>query len=170
MDLEKAEKEIEGKRVLIVDDEKDVLDTLTELLRMCKIDAASSFEEAKNFLETGVYDVAILDIMGVEGYKLLEIAKNKNIPALMFTAHALTEKDLKRSAEEGASYYAPKDEIKNIALFVADVIEAKEKNKNPWVRWFERLGSFYEKRFVGTNWRQKEKEFLRKIGVPRDKL
>ncbi len=75
----------------------------------------------------------------------------------MFTAHALTEKDLKRSAEEGASYYAPKDEIKNIALFVADVIEAKEKNKNPWVRWFERLGSFYEKRFVGTNWRQKKR-------------
>jgi CheY-like chemotaxis protein len=37
---------LKGKRVLIVDDEKDVLDLLTELLNMCKIDPASSFEEA----------------------------------------------------------------------------------------------------------------------------
>jgi len=170
MDLQKAEKSIRGKRVLIVDDEKDILDTLIELLQMCKIDAASSFKEAKRLLETTAYDVAILDIMGVNGYELLQIAKSRDIPAVMFTAHALTEEDLKRSAIEGASYYAPKDEINNIAFFIADVLDAREKNKNPWVRWFERLGGFYERRFVGTNWRQKEKEFLRSIGIPRDKL
>ena len=107
--------------------------------------------------------------MGVNGYELLQIAKSKNVPALMFTAHALTELDLKRSAEEGASYYAPKEEIHNIALFLADVLEAREKNKNPWVRWFERLGAFYEQKFIGTNWRQKETEFLWKIGIPIDK-
>jgi hypothetical protein len=39
------------------------------------------------------------------------------------------------------------------------VLEAKEKNKNPWIKWFERLGSFYDKRFHGTNWREQEKEF-----------
>jgi CheY-like chemotaxis protein len=170
MDEERMQKAIKGKRVLIVDDEQDILDTLVDLLQMCKIDAASSFDEAKEFLETSVYDVAILDIMGVNGYELLQIAKSKNVPALMFTAHALTEQDLKRSAEEGASYYAPKEEISNIAYFLADVLEAKEKNRNPWVRWFERLGSFYEQKFIGTNWRQKEKEFLRKMGIPRDKL
>lgn len=170
MDREKAEKAIKGKRVLIVDDEQDVLDTLVELLHMCQIDAASSFQEAKEFLETTSYDIAILDIMGVRGYELLEIAKNKNIPALMFTAHALTEQDLKKSALEGASYYAPKDEISNIALFVADVLDARDRNKNPWVRWFERLGGFYEKKFVGSNWRQEEKEFLRKMGIPVDRL
>ena len=46
MDQEKAERAITGKAVLIVDDEQDVLDTLIELLQMCKIDAASSFEQA----------------------------------------------------------------------------------------------------------------------------
>jgi len=170
MDVEKAENAIRGKRVLIVDDEKDVLATLTELLQMCKIDPAGSFEEAKQLLETTAYDVAVLDIMGVNGYELLQIAKRRNIRALMFTAHALTEQDLKKSAVEGASYYAPKEEISNIALFIADVLEAAEKNKNPWIRWFERLGSFYERKFVGSNWRQKEKEFLRNMGIPRDKL
>ena len=56
---------IKGKKVLIVDDEKDVLDLLVELLTICKIDTASTFEEAKDLLEKNYYDIAVLDIMGV---------------------------------------------------------------------------------------------------------
>jgi len=155
----RPDKIIEGKRILIVDDEKDVLDTLNDLLSMCKIDCASSFDEAKRLLEKNDYDVAILDIMGVNGFDLLKIAKTRNIPALMLTAHALSEENLKRSAEEGAFYYAPKDEMKKIDFFVADLIEAKEKKNNVWVRWFERLGGYFDKKFSGPNWRKKHKEF-----------
>jgi len=154
-----ANKILQGKLVLIVDDEKDILDLLTELLGMARVDTASSFEEAKELLETNEYDIAVLDIMGVKGYELLKIANEHNIPALMLTAHALSKEDLKKSAEEGASYYVPKDEINKIDVFVADVLEAKEKDKNPWVRWFERFGSFFDKKFSGTNWREQEKEF-----------
>jgi len=64
-------KRIRGKKVLIVDDEKDVLDTLSTLLDICKIDAASSFEEAKRLLESNEYDIAVLDIMGVKWFELL---------------------------------------------------------------------------------------------------
>jgi len=42
-----TKKLLQGKRVLIVDDEPDVLDSLTELLSTCMIDRASTFEEAK---------------------------------------------------------------------------------------------------------------------------
>ena len=153
------EKILKGKKVLIVDDEKDILDQLIELLDMCRIDTASSFDEGKMLLESQVYDIAVLDIMGVKGFELLEIANRHKIPALMLTAHALSEESLKRSAEDGASYYAPKDEIGKIDLFIADVLEAREKNKSPWVKWFERLGSFYDKRFHGTNWREQERKF-----------
>ena len=138
-----TEKLLQGKRVLIVDDEPDILDSLTELLSICMIDRASTFEEAKELLETYSYDVAVLDIMGVNGFELLRIAEEKHIPALMLTAHALNEETLKKSAEEGASYYVPKEEIAQIDVFVADVIDAREKKKNPWVRWFERLGPFF---------------------------
>jgi DNA-binding response OmpR family regulator len=150
---------IAGKRVLVVDDEKDVLDSLSALLDMCKVDTALSFEEGRRLLEDSVYDIAILDIMGVQGFELLEIANRRNVPALMLTAHGLSEENLKRSAEEGASYYAPKEEMSNIAAFVADVLEAREKNKSPWMRWFERLSRFYDRRFGGKDWREKEKEF-----------
>jgi CheY-like chemotaxis protein len=152
---------LQGKRVLIVDDEPDVLDSLTELLSICMIDRASTFEEAKSLLETYSYDVVVLDIMGVKGFELLQIAKEKDIPALMLTAHALNEETLKKSAEEGASYYVPKDEIGKIDVFVADVIEAGEKKRNPWVKWFERLGPFFHERmnFRGPNWREDHKKF-----------
>lgn len=155
-------KTIERKRILIVDDEQDVLDGLVELLDICRIDTALSFDEGKRLLEENDYDVAILDIMGVDGFNLLKIANRRNIPALMLTAHALSEKNLKQSAEGGAAYYAPKDEIERIDLFVADIIEARENQKNVWVRWFERLGGYYDSRFAGLNWREKDKAFWEK--------
>lgn len=153
-----TEKILQGKWILIVDDEKDILDSLTEMLHMCRIDRASSFEKGKELLEANFYDVAVLDIMGVDGYKLLEISKNRGIPALMLTAHALSREGLKKSAEGGASFYAPKEEITNIDIFVADVIEAKEKKSNIWAKWNERLSGFYDRKF-GPEWREKDKDF-----------
>jgi len=151
-----------GKKILIVDDEPDVLESLIELLDMCRIDTAASFEEGKRLLENQSYAIAILDIMGVKGFELLKIANKQKIPALMLTAHALTEESLKKSAEDGAAYFAPKDKMHEIELFVADVLEAMEKKKSPWEKWFERLGGYYDKRFHGPNWREQEREFWEK--------
>ena len=41
---------LEGKKILIVDDEPDILDALEELLSMCNVVKASTFDEAKGFL------------------------------------------------------------------------------------------------------------------------
>jgi len=150
---------LKGKRILIVDDEEDVLDSLTELLQGCDLDRAKTFEDARELLENNSYDVAVLDIMGVRGYDLLKIADEKNIPAIMLTAHALTKEDLLRSIKEGASYYAPKEKMHKIGKFIADVLEAREMNMNIWRSWFDSLGNFYDKKFGGTDWRDKEQEF-----------
>ncbi len=157
-----SKKILKGRKILIVDDESDVLDSLIELLDMCKIDTASSFENGRRLLEDQNYDLAILDIMGVKGFELLKIANDHKIPALMLTAHALSEKNLKKSAENGAAYFAPKDKMAQIDIFVADVLEALEMNKSTWEKWLHRLGGFYDNRFQGTNWRDQEKEFWEK--------
>ncbi len=156
------EKVIAGKWVLIVEDEKDVIDVLTELLEACRLDAATSFEQGKRLLNDNDYDLVILDIMGVQGFDLLKIANERHVPALMLTAHALSEENLNRAVREGALYYAPKDEMKNIATFVADVIESIDKKKSPWLRVLERLGGYYDHKFGGTDWRKKELEYLLK--------
>ncbi|MBW2303229.1 MAG: response regulator, partial [Deltaproteobacteria bacterium] len=88
---------LEGKRILLVDDEPDVLETLEELLPMCNVVKATSYEEAERLLDTQFFDIAVLDIMGVKGYELLEKAKKKKVIAVMLTAHALSVEDTKKS-------------------------------------------------------------------------
>ena len=154
-----AEEELlKGKKILIVDDEPDVLETLEDLLPMCEVTKATSFSEGKDFLETRYFDIAILDIMGVDGYKLLEIAKDRHVIAVMLTAHALSPENTVRSYKEGAASYIPKEEMANITTFLGDILEAKEKGKNLWWRWFDRFASYYEKKF-GPDWQKKDEEF-----------
>ena len=152
-----------SKRLLIVDDEKDVLETLVGLLEVCKIDTASSFEEAKQLLETYEYDMVVLDIMGVRGFELLELAKSRGFPALMLTAHSLNAESLGRVARQGAAYFVPKDKINEIATYVSDVLKAKEANQNPWIRWMERLGGFFDIIFTGPDWREQQKDIMEKL-------
>jgi DNA-binding NtrC family response regulator len=153
-----TETRLKGKRILVVDDEQDILDTLVDMLDMCDVDTAGTFEEARSKLESTPYDAAVLDIMGVRGYDLLEIAKQRNIPAIMLTAHALTAENLIKSAKQGADFFAPKDEINRIPIFIADVLESREKNRNAWGKWFDRLSDFCDKRF-GPDWKDKDSDF-----------
>jgi CheY-like chemotaxis protein len=152
------EKILRGKRILIVDDEQDILDFLVEQLEMCRIDTALNYEEGKNLLDSIPYNAAILDIMGVRGYELLELANKKGVPALMLTAHALSQENLKKSFEGGASYYVPKDEMSKIDVYLADIFDALGKNKNVWGKWYERLSGFCDRRF-GPNWKDEDPEF-----------
>ena len=47
---------LKGKKILAVDDEQDILDTLEEILTECNVQTATSFESAKELLETEAYD------------------------------------------------------------------------------------------------------------------
>ncbi len=149
---------LDGKKILIVDDEPDILESLKELLPMCDVKKASSFDTAKELLETQYFDMAILDIMGVDGYKLLEIAKERKVIAVMLTAHALSVEDTVKSYKDGAASYVPKDEMANITDFLEDILEAREKGQNFWWRWLDRLGTYYEKKF-GEDWQRNDEEF-----------
>jgi CheY-like chemotaxis protein len=145
---------LEGKRILIVDDEPDVLDTLADLLNMCQVTRASSFEQAKELLENQYFDMAILDIMGVKGYELLDICNQKRVIGVMLTAYAMTPEDIKKSYENGAASFVPKEKMADIADYLTDIYEAKEKGKNLWWRWFDRLADYCEKKF-GPDWQKK---------------
>ena len=153
---------LEGKKILIVDDEADILETLSEILSMCHVRKTSTYEEARKLLESEHFDIAILDIMGVDGYKLLEIANQKKVIAVMLTAHALSVKDTVKSFKEGAASYVPKEEMSNIPTFLNDILEAQDKGKSLMWRWLDRLASYYDKRF-GPDWKEEDKEFWEKF-------
>jgi len=151
-----------GKRILVVDDEPDILETLEEILDTCVIDTAPNFETAQKFLGKNTYDVAILDIMGVKGYELLELANKKGVPALMLTAHALSPDNLVKSIQEGAQSYVPKDKLSEIKTYVEDILRARGEGTEKQGVWFARLKPFYDKKF-GPEWRKEHKEFWKEF-------
>jgi DNA-binding NtrC family response regulator len=149
---------LKGKKILAVDDEPDILDSLKEILENCVVETATTFESAKDLLENGHFDAAILDIMGVRGFDLLAIAAAKKIPALMLTAHGLNPNNLVGSIRLGAKSYIPKDRITEIDLYLEEVILATEKGIEKPGGWFARLTSFFDDRF-GYGWKNKDKKF-----------
>ncbi len=157
---------LEGKKLLIVDDEPDVLETLKDLLEMCAIDTAPDFETAEKLLNQNKYDVAVLDIMGVKGYDLLEIANQNNIPALMLTAHALSPDDLNRSILAGAKAYIPKEKMADITIYLADFLKYQAGAEKPF-RWFFRLKTFFDSKF-GEDWFERYYELREKAGQLHD--
>lgn len=159
-----AEDRLEGKRILAVDDEPDVLESLKELLPMCEIVEATSFEEAERLVREQTFDIAILDIMGVEGYRLLEMLRDEGTIAVMLTAHALSVRDTVKSFRKGAASYVPKEEMSNIEVYLNDVLEAREQGRPFWSRWLERFAFYYDQKF-GHDWQDEDKEFWEKFKV-----
>ncbi len=149
---------LEGKKVLIVDDEEDILETLVELLDMCAVDTAKDFNSAEKLMHKNKYDIAVFDIMGVNGYSLLNTAREKNIPAIMLTAHALNPDNLVKSIKGGAQAYLPKHKMDEIALYMAEILDNFQKGVQKSGNWFARLKSLFDEKF-GEDWQKKDKQF-----------
>ena len=149
---------LNGKKILVVDDEPDVLESLEDLLSMCEVVTASDYESAGDHIKKEPFDLVILDIMGVSGYNLLELATSKNMVAVMLTAHALTPENIVKSYREGAAYFLPKEEMVNIASFLEEILDAKQKGKSTWDNWMNRLAGYCERTF-GAKWQDTEKDF-----------
>ena len=164
-----AESTLNRKRVLAVDDEPDVLTTLKEEILeaapKCKFETATTYQEAAKKLESQPYDVVILDIMGVDGFKLLESAVKRNFRVAMLTAHALNPEALKRSFEMKAMAYLPKDKLGEIVPFLEDIIEEID-IPSGWARTIKRLDDYFDKRW-GEDW---TKGFLQVFQTPDIKL
>ena len=149
---------LDGKRILVVDDEPDILESLEELLAKCEVVKASNFEAARDLIKQEQFDLVILDIMGVSGYDLLNLATGKDMTAVMLTAHALTPENIVKSYREGAAYFLPKEEMININSFLEEILEAKQKGRSTWDNWLDRLAVYCDRTF-GAKWQDTDKDF-----------
>lgn len=154
---EKVKKSIlDGKQILAVDDEADVLMVLEEEILGscpgCKIDKATTYEEAEKKLKSQPYDIAILDIMGIRGFDLLELAVSRNLRVAMLTSHALSSEALKRSFQLKARAYLPKEKLGEIVPFLEDVL--RYEYLPGWNRLYEKLKEYFNGKF-GPDWEKK---------------
>ena len=154
---------LDGKRILAVDDEPDVLSVLEEEIGgaclKCTFDKAATYEQAAALLKSNTYDLVILDIMGVRGFDLLQLAVERNFKVAMLTAHAMNPDALKRAFELKARAYLPKEKLGEVVPFLEDVLSYDY--LPGWRRLFENLKSFFDSRFdsdwekrTGLNWRE----------------
>jgi len=154
---------LNGKRILAVDDEPDVLAVLEgeigDACPNCKIDKATSYEEAMKKIESQNYDVVILDIMGVRGFDLLDAAVKRKLRVAMLTAHALSPEALKLSFDKKARAYLPKEKLGEIVPFLEDVLTYEY--LPGWKRLMGKLKSFFDAKFesdwekkTGMNWQE----------------
>jgi len=157
------ESPLNNARILAVDDEPDVLDTLEEYLEDFDglvLDKATDYATAYDLIRSWTYDLLILDIMGVRGFDLLNAAVHLGFPTVMLTAHALNKDALKRSIEMGARAFIPKEKMAEIAPFLEDVLVLDR--RSGWKRVFERLGEFFSATF-GPDWRKDEEAFWEEV-------
>ncbi len=139
---------LNGRRVLVVDDEPDIIESLEEILSMCTVHTASDCDEAVKMIENNWYDIAVLDIMGVDGFTILKRAVRFGIPTVMLTAHAMSKESLNQAAELGASAFLPKEKMSELDSYLADVL--KNSGNPVWNNLFKKLSSYFESKFGWT--------------------
>jgi len=149
---------LSGKRILAVDDEIDILETIEDILVDTVVDTAGDYETASSKIESNRYDLAILDIMGVNGLKLLEETVARGIPTVMLTAHAVNPEALMESIQKGAISYLPKEKLAELDELLEILLDAHQKGEPPWKILFEKLGAYFDERF-GDGWQEKEDKF-----------
>lgn len=156
--MAKSTSYLKDKSILVVDDEADILETIEDILDEAKIDTARDYASASQKIQTQRYDLAILDIMGVNGLQLLDEAVQKGIPTVMLTAHAVNPDTLMASIQKGAISYLPKETLADLDVLLNDLLEAFEKGQPPWKLLFDKLGDYFDERF-GSGWKDNDRAF-----------
>jgi DNA-binding NtrC family response regulator len=100
-------------KVLLVDDEKEFVESLSERLRLRNLDAAVAHdgEQALKALERGQPDIMVLDLRmpGIDGMEVLRRARetNPDVQIVVLTGHG-TDKDEQMAEKLGAYAYLRK--------------------------------------------------------------
>ncbi len=87
-----------AEKILLVDDEADFLEALSERMRTrgMEVTTSASAKEALDAVEQGSYDAVVLDLMmpDVDGLEALRILKQKDpkLQVILLTGHATVEK------------------------------------------------------------------------------
>lgn len=147
---------LKDKVILVVDDEPDIVDTVKEVLDMCRVYTAQDYDTAIQYLLSYTFDIVILDIMGVNGFELLKTSVERGFPTVMLTAHALTPEALKKSIKLGAVSFLPKEKMPELENFLADVVLGD--GKPVWKKLFDRLGGSFN-RIFGPDWKLRDEFF-----------
>ena len=126
---------MERIKILIVDDEEDLVSTLAErlALRGFEVEAATTGAEALERLGQNGFSVLVVDVKmpGIGGLELTAEIKRShpNLPVILFTGHTSRD-DAERGMQEGACDYLVKPiDIEKLIAKIRNAVGGKESPK-----------------------------------------
>jgi two-component system phosphate regulon response regulator PhoB len=133
------------ERILIVDDEEDILELLSVNLKRegYEVLRAENGEDAVSMASTEKPDLVILDLMlpGVDGLTVCKMIKGssltKHIPIIMLTAKG-QEVDIVKGLEQGADDYVTKPFSPKILLARVRTVLRRKTEKEPAAKTIKR--------------------------------
>lgn len=120
-------------KILLVDDEEELVKTLSERMNMRNFgtDVAFNGEEALKLVDNEIPDVMVLDLKmpGIDGMEVLRRIKNHypEIEVIILTGHG-TEEDEREALDLGAYCYLTKPvDIENLVAHIKSAYALKTK-------------------------------------------
>lgn len=119
---------MKANRILIVEDDKSILDTIALNLKYVGYDCdiCSDGREAADHLDKDhSYDLALLDIMlpGMDGFELFSHIEKYNIPVIYMTARTDSESEVRGLREGTEDYIIKPFEIITLLVRIEKVLE-----------------------------------------------
>jgi len=149
------ESRLDETKFLAMDDEPDVLDIIKEAFLSSIVMTAKDFDSGLKLINENIFDLVILDIIGVNGFELLKACRDRHLLAAKLTSKAIDVENLNQAIREGAVSFLPKEELHRFPEVVAEILGELEEGRTHWSKLFERMGSFFEKKF-GPSWKDLE--------------
>tara|TARA_B100000989_G_scaffold84279_1_gene60446 strand:+ start:7180 stop:8520 length:1341 start_codon:yes stop_codon:yes gene_type:complete len=146
------------KKILIVDDEKDIRFILAEILTENKyfVYTAGTIKEAETYIKKNTFDIALLDVLldekSRDGLFLLNLIKNKNkdLPVIMMSGHANIQIAV-NSVKEGAFEFLEKpfnqERLLNFikrGIEYSDLVNSKQELQENIFKSFDFIGETKE--------------------------
>ncbi len=126
---------MEKKRILVVDDDKSQLKSLTQILRLedYEVDTAETGHEATDKLKTQLYDLALIDVRlpDMEGTELLKVIDN-HVPRtakIIITGYPSTENADKALNLKADAYIIKPVEPERLLKIIREKLEQQEETK-----------------------------------------
>lgn len=115
-----------GKRILAIDDDPDLLEVLEEEILAAypdfNVEKAFTFPQAVEKMNWINYDAVILDIMNGYGFKLFQLAQSRHLRVGLLTAYPILQDNPRLPTQMAARAFLSKERLGDVGPFLDKIM------------------------------------------------
>ena len=121
-----------GKRILVIDDDPDLLEILEEEILAAhpdfKVEKAHRFCQAVEKMTCITYDAVILDMTNGYAFKLLQLAQSRHLRVGLLTTYPILPKHPRLPTQMAARAFLSKERLGDVVPFLHKIMDGKTKD------------------------------------------